>query len=196
MKIKNTRELKLRARAHAKFDHVQQGTYGRGRVNGVAVFKGCMVGCLSTPHRQADLRRFLKRWLEFPGAPGVSCIGREPENQHRAMAREFGISLSLTALAEGLFEAQLTHGEAIDFVCDFACSLPAGADIGPRQVRRFTDHHSLPQIIIEDEEGNWLGVREAFKGRQRPRSKGVRPTTKAFIAFCKAGGKVSELATV
>lgn len=136
MRIKNTRELRLRANAHARLDHVKQRTYGQAKVNGQAEYKGCAVGCLSTPHRKPDLIAFLRSKvhgaLSFGGWVAFDGSGNP---QRDALARDFGICAALAVVAEGFFEAQPKHGAAIEFIRDFAHALPEGADVRPDDVR-------------------------------------------------------------
>jgi hypothetical protein len=140
---KNTTELKLRARAHARYDHVKQGTYGEGKTNGKSEFEGCAVGCLSTPHRKEELRAYLQRWL-----PDWALEENEwgeltisAADQHQMLADEFGLCGRLVAIAEGLFEAQETHGDAINFVRDFACAIPEGLDITDAMAEDYIEQH-------------------------------------------------------
>lgn len=136
MRIKNTTELRVRARSHAANDHVIQGTYGIGVLNGHAEFRGCAIGCLSTPHREADLRQYLSEFLNTKYGPtnridGVDFYGvfDEDSGQRQKLEDEFGMTKHLIIAAEGFFEAQPTHGAAINFVRDFATALPEGAEI-------------------------------------------------------------------
>ena|ERR1700690_1419548 len=141
MKIKNTKELRLRANDHAKHDRIKQGTYGDGNVNGHAEFKGCAIGCLSTPHRKAELREFLRGI--FGGASEGWQQLEYAENdlddfgQMKLLSKEFGICPELARSAEALFEGCDTHGAAIEFVPAFAKALPEGADIRPNAVVAF-----------------------------------------------------------
>lgn len=126
MILRNIRELVLRARSHAEQDHVVQGTYGSCRSDGRSVeYKGCAVGCLSTPHRARELADFLEKWLK----PGTTYLDISDRQQRELLGEEFGITPVLAVAAEGLFEAQFTHGAAINFVKDFAEALVEGADV-------------------------------------------------------------------
>lgn len=140
MKIKNTKELQLRADSHARNDHILQGTYGKGNVNGHIEFKGCAVGCLSTPHRKKELRDFLRKHLNRRPAYAYGpeqFLDITEGTQREMLAKEFGITEDLAVLAEGIFEVQETHGAAINFVRDFAKALVEGSDIRPRDVHAY-----------------------------------------------------------
>lgn len=162
MKLKNTRELVLRARAHARHDHVQQGTYGRGSVNGDVRFKGCAIGCLATPHRKSELRSFLRSLFGGPQLyyKDFSSQGLNSDGMVGKLRREFGINWALARAAESFFEAQPTHGAAINFIPAFAAALNEGANITPGAVRRFWYKHrigfndSLRDVYVYDYEAS------------------------------------------
>lgn len=149
MRTKNTKELKLRAASHVKYDHIKQGTYGQGKVNGYAEFKGCAIGCLSTPHRKAELRSFLRQHLETREEALRQFEGRslpknyeftlklDDEYQRKRLGEEFGLTRLLVIAAEALFEAQRYHGDAINFVRNFAYAIPEGVEITDREVWAF-----------------------------------------------------------
>lgn len=137
MKTKNTRELRLRANSHARAGHVMQGTYGKGKLNGLPGYRGCAIACLAAPHRKRDLLKMLRglighkrtgMWHEGPFTSG---------RWRKALKSEFGLCDGLIRVVEGYFEAQPTHAQAIDFVRDFAHALPEGTDIQDRHVRAF-----------------------------------------------------------
>lgn len=136
MKIKNTRELRLRARGHARADHITQGTYGNSHTNGKPEFEGCAIGCLATPHRQSDLRSFIKRLGSFDISDEVWRLNENAEPQLNRLRREFGISRQLARMAEALFEGFSLHSDAIDFIPAFASALNEGADLKPAALRR------------------------------------------------------------
>lgn len=179
MKIKNTHELRLRANSHARHDHVAQGTYGEASLNGHVVYKGCAIACLSTPHRQADLRSFLADWWD----QACDRLNVDDGWMREQLAREFGITERLVLVAEGLFEAQPTHGAAINFVRDFAHALPEGADIKPATVSGWVER----TLDIEGEWFDWDDITE------RAREDGRRPVTvtKDFLAFLRSQEKVA-----
>lgn len=135
-KIKNTRELVLRARGHARQDHIQQGTYGDASCNGHLEFKGCAIGCLATPHRQSELRAFIKRfgWKDDDTGDWFLNEDNDSAKQVKRLKREFGICEPLARLAEGIFEGARTHGAAINVIPEFAAALPEGVNITPRMV--------------------------------------------------------------
>ena len=135
MKIKNTRELVLRAQGHARADHIKQGTYGQGAVNGHAEYQGCAIGCLSTPHRKGDLRAWLRDNLWGPAA-SLTYVYQGSDAMTKQLADEFGISPQLARAAESLFEGFYTHGDAINFIPEFAKSLNEGADIQVPDLRK------------------------------------------------------------
>jgi len=150
MKIKNTKELVLRARGHAKLDHIAQGTYGDGTVNGDVEFKGCAIACLATPHRKKDMRAWFIKWLGENYEPGYSNEVEFDDHADLipALEREFGITQGLARAAEALFESQSTHGAAINFIPAFAEALNEGADITPKAVQKMwldlTGYHLDP----------------------------------------------------
>lgn len=155
MKVRNTRELVQRARGHARADHVKQGTYGRGAVNGHVVYKGCAIGCLSTPHRKPELRKFLRAVFGGPkGTPNslnhVEYFGRDEFAMLKDLGAEFGIDPTLARCAEAIFERLPTHGEAIDFIPAFASALNEGASFTQRKLAKV-----WPEII-----GRSVGVDE------------------------------------
>lgn len=140
MKIKNTRELRLRADAHARLGHIAQGTYGDVSANGDVEFKGCAVGCLSTPHRKRDLLAWLKDKVKAGEASEWAdsydyCVTQSAAL--KALGEEFGITKRLAIVAEAAFEHQETHGQAIEFVREFAHALPEDVDIQDRHVEAF-----------------------------------------------------------
>jgi hypothetical protein len=190
MKIKNTRELRLRAAAHTKLDHVKQGTYGRVRCNGHAEYKGCAVGCLSTPHRKRDLLKFAKEvfasspWLSKQEGAWVEVRGIG-YSQREALAAEFGICERLGVMAEGFFEAQITHSEAIDFIRDFAYALPEGIDIDEEHCRAFLRREGLP------EGGPYGLLQDAVRVPRNPAR--TRELTEGFLQWLRAGARVSKM---
>lgn len=149
MKIKNTKELRLRANSHTKLDHIKQGTYGLVKLNGHPEYRGCAIGCLSTPHRKRDFLRFVKATIDTLRAEGVSIRkGRwqgfaDGYKQRDALAKEFGITENLAIVAEACFEGQVKHGAAIEFIRDFAFALPEGADIQDRHVVAFLERRGV-----------------------------------------------------
>lgn len=194
MKIKNTPEIRLRADAHAKADHVKQGTYGRGKVNGLAGYRGCAVGCLSTPHRRRDLLKFLReqatkvvdfkkgKWFDFEG------YGNQ---QRRLLAEEFGICNELAVIAEGCFESQVTNAEAIDFVRDFAHALPEGVDVRDRNCAAFLRSQGLRRVRSYN---NIIDAVAPFQVTNKRASKAERQRvedfTTAFLAWLRNGCRV------
>lgn len=149
MKIKNTKELRLRAASHVRDDHVIQGTYGDVTRNGHVTFKGCAIGCLSTPHRKAEMLKFLE---EHSGPYGGLSISNK--DQRGLLATEFGINRALAMTAEGFFEAQLTHGAAIQFVKEFADSLVEGSELTPSDVLRWLKSNLKLTGLEANVEGN------------------------------------------
>jgi hypothetical protein len=148
MKVHDTKELKLRARSHAKADHIQQGTYGNASANGKPTYEGCAVSCLATPHRLKDLTKYVKEKGTYDSFDETYYVEFGGEEQRKKVAKEFGINQKLMQVAEGFFEAQEYHGAAIEFVKDFACALNEGADITPRMVNKWTtDNLNLRNIL-------------------------------------------------
>lgn len=170
MKIKNVALFRRRARAHAKAGHVAQGTYGSGKVNGHAEYKGCFVSCLATPHQKRALTKYIKDKLkrsknsyrEHPDSPaaGLFYLGTGGPTHKRIITKEFGLCPELLTVIEGFFEAQRTHGAAINFVPAVAAALNEGADIKPSVVQRFIQNELGLQ-----ENGAWIPGR--FNGLVR-----------------------------
>lgn len=140
MKVHDTHELHLRATAHAKEDHLKQGTYGDVTKNGKLNYVGCAIGCLSTPHRKAELIRFLTKhttvneWKLAGKTQYDVSFDLDSNDQREMLTEEFGICRALAVTAEGFFEAQPTHGAAIEFFKRFALALNEGANFTHAQV--------------------------------------------------------------
>lgn len=141
MEIKNTKELRLRARSHAKYDHIKQGTYGSGHTNGKTEYKGCAVGCLSVPHRQADLKAFIREHGALNQEEDAYVVNFHGFEQREWIEAEFGICEALMIVGEGFFEAQPTHGGAIEFVKNFALAFNEGADFTPTMAHEWCEEH-------------------------------------------------------
>lgn len=136
MVIKDTHKLVERAEWHAEQDHIYQGTYGAGKVNGETEFKGCAIGCLATPHGDEELAEFLRRYLreDLTASPsiwgeGMTFLGLDSIEQTYEIEEQFGICTELLRVVEDIFEGLPTHGDAINFLPAFARALPEGADI-------------------------------------------------------------------
>lgn len=134
--IRNTKTLRERAEWHAAKDHVMQGTYGRGDVNGKAEFKGCVIGCLATPHGDA-LVEYLRDNLSI--GEGIRLMSRGDYSLTSDIYEQFGIEPELMRLAEDVFEGLSTHGAAINFVRDFVRALPEGAKIDAEDAGHIRD---------------------------------------------------------
>lgn len=145
MKIKNTKLLRARANAHAKYDRIKQGTYGRASVNGHATFEGCAIGCLTTPHTKKGLRNFLQGIFGGSGNGFLEDVGWDDEDQRTALRKEFGICRTLAVALESLFESQPTHGAAIEFIPAFAAALVEDSNIQPKEV-----HEKFPECFAFD----------------------------------------------
>jgi hypothetical protein len=146
-KIKNKKELVLRAQGHARHDRVAQGTYGNGKVNGHADYRGCAIGCLSTPHRKADLRAWLMEHLSkatyaYVDAAGNKEVGIQDIHMLNVLERDFGIGWEVARVAEAIFEALPTHGAAIEFIPAFAKALPEGVEIDGELVREWWEENA------------------------------------------------------
>lgn len=201
MKLKNITLFRRRANWHAKEGHIRQGTYGGGKVNGKAIFHGCFVGCLATPHTKSKLTEFLRANLDGPGpfdSPGDETVLIETtiNDQHKRLSREFGLTLPLIAVIEALFEAQPTHAEAIDFVPAVARAANAGADITPKSVREFWTVHFPDSGVVPakrpplEDDTNWAQLRTAIKNRNYPRTtrarnREVRKATEEFLTWLR-----------
>lgn len=153
MRIKNKRELVLRALGHARLDHIAQGTYGSASCNGEVEFKGCAIGCLATPHRKGELRSFIRRLGEL--ICGEYELEEAGTDQIPRLKREFGICPELARVAEAFFESQPTHGAAIEFIPEFAKALPEGANITPRKVRKFWEESLGGAYVDKVHAGSW-----------------------------------------
>lgn len=132
MKIRNTKLLVQRAESHAKHDRIAQGTYGATKTNGKTPhFKGCVIGCLATPHGEKGLRAFLQHTDRSYAASGERTPGKLPDGsgwgwldvdssqQLDHIEQVFGIPTELMRWAEDVFECFSHHGEAIEFVPEF-----------------------------------------------------------------------------
>ncbi len=159
MKTKNTKELRLRAAAHARADHVKQGTYGRGYTNGHTEYKGCAIGCLTTPHRKRDLITFIKSFRFYDEINYSVDTYTDSIELRKQLSREFGLCKQLVYLAEAFFEAQTTHGAAINFVRDFGAAVPEGKKFTPKQCNKFCEG-----LLGVDAEF-WPSVRSSVWGR-------------------------------
>lgn len=165
MKIKNVALFRRRARAHAKAGHVTQGTYGSGKVNGHAEYKGCFVSCLATPHQKGALTKYIKDKLkaaknpyqEDPHTPlgGLFYLNTNGPAHKRIITKEFGLCPELLTVIEGFFEAQRTHGAAINFVPAVAAALNEGADIKPSAVQRFIQN----ELGLQENGRHWIPSR-------------------------------------
>lgn len=164
MRTKNIAEFRLRARAHARLDHVVQGTYGKASVNGDAEFKGCLIGCLSTPHRKRSLIRYLR---EHIGAKSGVTGFFDDDAQVKSIEREFGIPRGIQRIAENIFEAFPFHGEAINFLPEFADAIPEGVVFTHPQIKAFQGRVS---------DLSWIDAHEPFLDWLRSR------TPKAAVA--------------
>lgn len=158
MVIHNTETLVERAEWHAKQDHIYQGTYGCGKVNGKAEFVGCAIGCLATPHKPRELVEFLRANLGDADAssalwgPGKKFLAIDSFDQTQEIAEQFGICRGLMRLVEDVFEGLSTHGAAINFVRDFArvCAEIEGADIKDEDAT-YTIQPKLRELEYDDQ---------------------------------------------
>lgn len=139
MKIKNTRELVLRAQGHARADHIKQGTYGSSRTNGKTEFTGCAITCLAAPSRLADLRA----WIKAVPREGFSMEDHDEHALIRQLGEEFGICESLARLVEIIFESLDFHGEAINFIPQFAKALVEGSSFTDYAVWNWAEKHGV-----------------------------------------------------
>lgn len=160
MKIKNTKLLRQRADWHHENDHIKQGTYGEGSVNGKPCFEGCAIGCLSTPHTFKALDTWARSYLPENYESGkVVELGPEPAEMRDILGDEFGICNRLTRLAEDIFERLPYHGDAINFVRDFAHALKEGSTITDHDVIRFESTIDYDRYSYEESAEsflNWL----------------------------------------
>lgn len=184
MKIKNKRELVLRAQYHARHDHVKQGTYGIGRANGQVEFQGCAIGCLAAPHRKKDLRDYVRAIFDKTKVPAYSHLinsdgsmydPRDSDELVAEVGREFGLTPRLLRAAEDVFEGLIEHADAIDFIPAFAKALPEGARITDRQVAAFRKHYhwdaGWDEATQTDREPSGEAKREQLLGWLRSRDR-------------------------
>jgi hypothetical protein len=147
MKTKNIALFRRRANAHALAGHIAQGTYGEGRSNGITEYKGCFVGCLTTPHTKRSLRSFvkakLKKYQNADSSQVFMGLNEGGSLLHQQLSSEFGLCKPLIVLIEAFFEAQRTHKQAINFIPDVAAALNEGADIRPAAVQAFVNELGL-----------------------------------------------------
>lgn len=73
-------------------------------------------------------------YLENQGISTEGLLYIDPAQQREDLAEEFGLTNSLVTLGEGLFESQPTHGQAIEFVRNFAEAMPEGAWVDDEMV--------------------------------------------------------------
>ncbi len=138
-RLRNKRELVLRARGHARMDRLTQGTYGEAYVNGHVDYRGCAIGCLAVPHRGAELLRFVKERREASPLAHLDSPGvwfPMVDEHLRELERSFGISEAMMRRAELVFEALPFHGAAIEFVPAFTEALPEGVIIHDTELPR------------------------------------------------------------
>lgn len=200
MKIHDTEKLRKRADSHAKEDHIKQGTYGHAETNGYTEYKGCAVSCLATP----SLDEGLVNWIKLKGAMRVEKDGTDvwkvggilPGPFMSARLREtvedqFGINTTLMIIAEGLFEAQPTHGAAIEFVKEFAHSFKEGTDITEQMAYDWGFAVTGRDLNTWERVGFVLHQQAATDDREAPSYKrACKKMTKEFLKFCKDPKKI------
>lgn len=167
--LRNIHELQLRANWHAKQGHVMQGTYGDVSLNGHLDFRGCAVGCLSTPHRMSRLKTFLQKFMDSGGG-----LKHEGQGQRESLEKEFGLNYVMIACVEGLFEGQPTHGAAISFVRDFAHALREGAEITTQDI------YTWQARALGIREDGWNEIHEALESYEAEQ---VETVTTDFLDY-------------
>lgn len=200
MKIHDTEKLRKRADSHAAEDHIKQGTYGNAETNGHTTYIGCAVSCLATPSMDEGLVDLIKE----EGELSVGDDGKDmwvladfstgtpfrPARLHYEVKEQFGINETLMIIAEGLFEAQPTHGAAIEFVKAFAHSFEEGEDITKKMA------HDWAYITLDRDPTHWELIYNIVA--LRAGSEKGTPTYKAtckqisdeFLEFCKDPSKI------
>lgn len=125
MKIKNKKELILRAKGNVRVDQLVNDSYinKRGREP-----KVCGIGCLALPHRKREQAAFFEN-LFSKIVGGARCKD--------LLEEEFGISRALANLLESLFVGANRKGEAGAFIIGFAEHIPEGVSIDRENVLAF-----------------------------------------------------------
>jgi hypothetical protein len=165
MIIKNTETLRKRADFHHEQDQIIQGDYGEAKTNGDIEYKGCAIGCLSTPNptEQPAFADFLKEHRPEGALPGKwAVVNLDSEQMREILGEEFGICYNLTHLAENIFESIMGEQEAADFVKEFAYALRDGIVIDNDRVNDFQEEKywnkrsRRPWHAIKDDFLDWL----------------------------------------
>lgn len=138
MEIKSKTELVQRAKDHLAADHFVQEFYVRFTGEDLSAdFKGCEIGCLAMPVKEATRAEVVSELLKSIKGEYGGDTEWEPTpdalNDHSAKLVKinedtFGICAMLQRLAESFFE-RLPREEAGPFVVEFTESLPEGAKI-------------------------------------------------------------------
>lgn len=176
MKLKNLATLRRRANWHAKKDHISQQTYGEGSTNGHLEYKGCAIGCLVAPSGLQNLRAWIKELGTYDADEGIWEFDADygdydDDEMVDDLGEQFGISPLLARAAEALFELQLTHGDAINFIPKFAAALNEKAQIDDDELAEVL-RGALPGIDVdtwsaESPSIDWTVYR--VRGHQQPR---------------------------
>lgn len=131
MKLKNTDELRRRAKAHQRMDNFLAGTYGKNAVGGdPSEIRACGVGCLAAPHQKGRFATLMERI-------GVGGMWSEKSERQR-LAKEFGICEALTYSIEYGFEyAHHTNADRADFIVAVTEAMADGVEIRPREAEKW-----------------------------------------------------------
>lgn len=181
MRVKNIRQLQLRADWHAEKGHVLQGTYGNVDLDGKVEFFGCAVGCLSTPHTKTRLLQFLREHVTKDGG----SLDHESRGQREDLTREFGLTPMLITAVEGLFEGQPTHGAAIEFVPKFAHALHEGAEITDEDIEQWIDRQAFDPNDYDD----WNEIHQALEWLDPSEIQEITADFLHYVGSFKAAGK-------
>lgn len=128
MKLKNTDELRRRAKAHRRMDNFLAGTYGSNAEDGDPnEIEACGIGCLAAPHQKG-------RFAALMAKIGVQMWA--PASERERLAKEFGICDDLTWVIENGFEHG-GMGENSDFVVAVTEAMADGVNIRPEEARRW-----------------------------------------------------------
>jgi hypothetical protein len=201
MKIHDTKTLHKRAKEHARYDHIKQGTYGRAETNGKTDYEGCAVSCLATPSEPEILQEFIKE-MGVKDETGDQTIWKmeeghyktffRPEQLRQTVTEQFGITEKLMELAEGFFEGQSTHGLAIEFFKDFALSLKEGTEITDEMAEEWFTSYTGGSLLAHYE-GVVIYVENRTStesGDNRGYDLMMEEFTEAFLAFCEDPTKI------
>lgn len=181
MKIKNKKELILRARSNVREDELVNDFYAE-RVGGQKKARVCGIGCLSLPHRKAER---IAAYLD----PGYDY--GNPVHETNKLAEDFGITGSLLTLLESLFvQINQAGGEkaAGEFINGFVKRLPEGANITRVNVQAFLGYAGVQY--------EWWprSLHSEYRELEISRIIGANEVRDKLFAWLENGGRVRGLA--